>query len=33
LSFVWKSFNILVCLPAGKHKPPVGEGLAENRKS
>ena len=25
LSFVWKSVNILVCLPAGKRKTPVGE--------
>jgi len=30
-TFVWKSVKIFVCLPAGKRKPPAGEGLAENR--
>jgi hypothetical protein len=33
LSFVCKSVKILVCLQAGKRKPPAGEGLAENRTS
>ena len=25
--FVWKSVNMLVCLPTGKRKPPAGEGF------
>jgi len=28
LAYVWKSVNILVCLPAGKRKPPAGEGYS-----
>jgi hypothetical protein len=27
LSYVWNSVKILVCLPAGKRKPPAGEGF------
>jgi hypothetical protein len=28
LSYVWKSVNIPVCLPAGKRKPPVGDAYS-----
>ena len=28
LTIVWKSVKILACLPAGKRKPPVGDGFS-----